>query len=242
MPLPSQADLLAAWESGAGSPGPVARALTLLALALPDREPDMLGTISIGARDRALLRLREAVFGPRLTGLAQCGQCGEALELDCAVAELCAPEPREGPLVVATDGYALTLRQPSSVDLLEAMRAPAHDVETVLLARCITEVTSDGVSVTATSLPPPVVDAAARRLAEADPQADMRLSVTCPGCGAATAAPFDIAAFLWSELEALSHRLLGEVHTLASAYGWSERAILDLSPLRRRYYIAMVQA
>src|SRR5215472_14604566 len=218
---PSQADLLAAWENGAGSPGPVGRALALLTLALPDSEPGALGAVSIGARDRALLHLRETVFGPRMTGLVQCVECGETLELDCAVADLCTPEPRAAPLVVATEGYALTLRQPNSLDLLVAMRAPVQDAENVLLSRCITEVTSDGTSVAATSLPAPVVAAAARRLAEADPQTDMRLSVTCPGCGAASAAPFDIAVFLWAELEALAHRLLGDVHTLASAYGWS---------------------
>ena len=158
------------------------------------------------------------------------------------MAELRAPEPDDAPLVVATDGYALTLRLPNSLDLLEAARVPVQEAEVVLLSRCITEATSDGAPVAAASLPAPVVAAAARCLAGADPQADMRLSVTCPGCGATSAAPFDIAAFLWSELEALAYRLLGEVHTLASAYGCSERAILDLSPLRRRHYLAMVQA
>jgi hypothetical protein len=34
--------------------------------------------------------------------------------------------------------------------------------------------------------------------------------------------------------------LLAEVHVLAGAYGWSEDAILALSPSRRQHYIALV--
>ena len=47
-------------------------------------------------------------------------------------------------------------------------------------------------------------------------------------------------ALLWEEIEVRAHVLLGEVHRLASAYGWSEAQILALSPARRASYLAMV--
>ena len=36
-------------------------------------------------------------------------------------------------------------------------------------------------------------------------------------------------------------RLLGEVHELASAYGWREHDVLALSPWRRQAYLQMVR-
>jgi hypothetical protein len=33
-----------------------------------------------------------------------------------------------------------------------------------------------------------------------------------------------------------------DVHTLASAYGWSESEILSLNPARREFYLEMVRA
>jgi hypothetical protein len=49
-------------------------------------------------------------------------------------------------------------------------------------------------------------------------------------------------SYLWSELEEWAHRVLVDIHTLAGAYGWSERQILALSPVRRQLYVDMVRA
>ena len=75
----------------------------------------------------------------------------------------------------------------------------------------------------------------------ADPMAETILSLDCPACGYAWEETIDIATFLWSEVEARAKRLLVEVHTLASAYGWSEQEILSLSEPRRSVYLQMVQ-
>lgn len=240
MRSPSQRELLDTWERGAGQ-GPVVRALTLLSLALPDRPWDRLGTISVGGRDRALLMLREAAFGKRLSGMAQCARCGERLEFDCANADLLTREPDETPIALDAGSYKLVLRLPNSIDLIEAAKAAPADAQLVLLARCITEARNNGDAVAASNLPASVVADAARRLAEADPQADMHLTLRCPVCASDSSAAFDIGAFLWAELEALAQRLLSDVHALATAYGWSEREILDLSPPRRQSYLAMVR-
>jgi len=72
-----------------------------------------------------------------------------------------------------------------------------------------------------------------------DPQADLQLAMVCPQCAHRWTTTFDIASFFWTELNAWALRLLREVHTLASVYGWSEAEILDLSPTRRKAYLEM---
>ena len=76
-------------------------------------------------------------------------------------------------------------------------------------------------------------------MARADPQADVTFSITCPACGHAWQAIFDIVSFFWREVNAWSYRLLYEVHLLASAYGWREADILAMSPWRRQCYLEM---
>jgi hypothetical protein len=77
-------------------------------------------------------------------------------------------------------------------------------------------------------------------MVQADPQADVQLALTCPACGHQWEATFDIASFFWSEIDSWAHRILREVHTLASAYGWREADILAMSPQRRQLYLEMV--
>ena len=86
------------------------------------------------------------------------------------------------------------------------------------------------------------IDAVGERMAAADPLAEIMLHFACPACKSVCEETLDLAAFLWAELEALGRRLALEVHTLATAYGWSEREILSLSEPRRRLYLEMVRA
>ena len=77
-------------------------------------------------------------------------------------------------------------------------------------------------------------------MAEADPQADIQLALSCPACGHQWLSTFDIVSFFWSEINAWAYRILREVHILASAYGWREADILAMSPYRRQLYLEMV--
>jgi hypothetical protein len=80
------------------------------------------------------------------------------------------------------------------------------------------------------------------QFARADPIAEPRLALACPGCGEAQEQTLDPVDFLWSQVQAVARRVLVEIHTLASAYGWSEREILGMSDLRRSLYLQMVRA
>ncbi len=52
----------------------------------------------------------------------------------------------------------------------------------------------------------------------------------------------DIASFLWKALHAWAKLMLGDVHELARAYGWTEADILALpSPTRRQIYLELAR-
>lgn len=233
------ADLLDAWERGRHlSPGE--RGLLLLAVAKPDTPAQELAACSVGRRDAALLALRERTFGPRLTGLAACPGCSEPLELELAVADIMVPArpATPAPLALAMDGYRVAFRLPNAGDMA-ALAQGGPRPEQWLLERCIVEAQAADAPCAVADLPDGVLKAVTGAMVEADPQAEVELVLTCPACGNRWQALFDIVGFLWREIEAWAVRLLREVHALASAYGWSERDILALSPWRRRYYLEL---
>jgi hypothetical protein len=91
-------------------------------------------------------------------------------------------------------------------------------------------------------MPETLVTTLAEHLAAADPQAAMELALSCPGCRHQWSVAFDILAYFWGEIEDWAQRLLLDIHALASAYGWSERDILTMSPRRRRMYLDLLGA
>jgi hypothetical protein len=237
---PSQALLLTAWERGLGRDW-IGRGLVLLGLACPEKTAPDLETLPIGLRDHTLLGLRETVFGGRMSGIVVCEHCGERLEFDCAVSDLRTPLPAAANGACRIADFDVCLRPPNSADLRSALGAGPGG-ERALVASCITAASRGGEPVAASLLPDAVLGAIGQRLASLDPQADMRIAFVCPGCAAGWKAPFDIVSFLWNELEAFAQRLLDDVHELALAYGWAERAILDLPAARRQSYLNRARA
>jgi hypothetical protein len=236
---PSAPAMLGAWERGLDE-GPVERGLTLLGLAFPGEDPDALAALSVGERDRRLLALREALFGAQVTGLVACPSCGEQVELEFATRELWAAPATDAAVTLSGDDHDVRLRLPDSRDLLALAAVDAADAPALLLERCLVSARVGSEAASADRLPPDLVAEAGRRLADADPQADVRFALTCPACGNGWAAPFDVVPFLWTELDTWAGRTLADVHALAAAYGWTERDILALGPARRASYLRMV--
>ena len=240
---PTASELLDAWEHGRFRTA-VERARLLVALALPEASPADLDRLGIGRRDQALLDLRERVFGPRMTGVAQCPACAEEAELEFAIADIrsrAASDPGEAQILRA-GGYELRFRLPTCDDL-DALAAlgDASSRRSVLLQRCVTETRLDGRLTPTGSLPDEVAAALSARMAELDPQGDVRLDLSCPGCRHRWQAPLDIASYLWSEIHAWAERMLRDIHTLASAYGWREADILGMGPARRQAYLELIR-
>jgi hypothetical protein len=91
-------------------------------------------------------------------------------------------------------------------------------------------------------LPEAVLAELTARMEALDPLADIRMDLTCPQCGHRWTAWFDIAGYLWEEIQHWAEETLATVHQLARAYGWSEGEILELSPVRRQLYLGMINS
>lgn len=230
----SSHDVLALWESGVPL-HPLDRGL----LALGAADPSTAGSVAdwpLGRRNRALLDLHASWFGPRLQAWTSCPSCGDKVEFELDARELASARPDDQPEDRVTIGNQ-TFRLPTSRDVavVVARNAPAC-AATDLLDRCRV----DG--------PAPdqwageLLETVEQGLASADPLAETRLALSCPSCAREWDDAFDAAGFLWAELESRARRVLWEVHTLASAYGWSESESLALGDARRAMYLEIVRA
>ncbi|MDQ3259154.1 MAG: hypothetical protein M3R15_35700, partial [Acidobacteriota bacterium] len=231
-----------------------------------------LANLSIGRRDARLLTLREWTFGSTIVSVADCLKCGERLELEFDTSEirtLSSSAPAPETFALCTDGYDVTFRLPNSRDLMalatdDSLSEPLSETANIdeaarrqLLSRCMIsarqidtqhgdtqheDTRHKGIEVAAADLPHGVGEAVAAQMNVADPQALVELALQCPQCRHRWLSIFDIGSFFWDEIDGWAHRLLREIHVLASHYGWRESDILALSPQRRRTYIDMIAA
>jgi hypothetical protein len=231
----SNLDFLELWERGAVL-HPLDRALLVISMAVPGEDYDTLAAWPLGRRNIALHQLRRACFGRMLAGWVACPECGERLEFSLDSEKL------YGDLQSITEEIVIDgrrFRPLNTRDLAEIVNE--SDEETValkLVRQCCLD--DSGLDLGESSAED--AEAISERLEQADPFAETLLELQCVECGHGWNEPLDMAAWLWTEIEARSRRLLLDVHALATAYGWSETEILSLSEQRRAMYIEMVQA
>jgi hypothetical protein len=264
----SAAALLDVWERGR-SVSPVGRGLLLLGAASPGISTDALAALPLGRRDTRLFILRGWTFGSSVEGVVDCPRCAERLELSFDLGELGVLEPggwgggeveaeleggaqdgesdrapESAPTGGASRGRRVTVgdvvvwfRLPDSRDLqaLEGLDDGVRAREEIL-KRCVLEVEDPAGRGWTPALAAPVAAA----MEEADPRASVQLATTCPDCGHGWETTFDILSWFWDEIDAWGRHMLGEVHVLARAYGWTERDILGMSAWRREYYLRLV--
>jgi hypothetical protein len=213
----------------------------LLASAAAGEEPGRLADLPLGARDARVMALRERAFGARALATASCPACGALLEAELDLRAMREVTPSASEREVQAGGVRVRCRLPSTRDVLHAA-AETDDARAraLLLRACVVSAERGGAPVPPERLPEAALDAIANATEEGDPLADVQIALRCLDCANAWVAPFDIAEFLLAELRARAERLLREVHVLASAYGWTEREILSLSPWRRRTYLELV--
>lgn len=240
-------ELLTVWEHGFAAL-PYERALTILSVASPETSPSALARLSIGRRDASLLQLREWAFGKELAILTACPSCHETLELTMPVAALRVAEDSTENSAVDFENsfelrdYKVRYRSLNTEDVASCAGLEPAARRRKLLACCVTDAHSNGQVVPAEKLPEDVAQKVAEQIAAMDPQADMRIELSCPACAESWKEVFDIVSFFWTEIDAWARRTLQEVNVLARAYGWSERDILALSPMRRQIYLSIAQA
>ena len=223
--------LLAAWDRGIRQ-DPLERALILLAAARDDAGGDV-SALDVGSRDVLLARLLERTAGRVVWGRTACGSCGEPLDVPvdvAAIARLPVREP-DALLSATVDGAEVIFRLPTSEDLRRLRGMAPAEARRQLLARCV--------AADAKAIPDSMAEAVEAAMEQAAPAGAIELEVGCPACGARTTTALDISVLLWAEIEAQAVGLLGDVHALAAAYGWSEAEVLALSPERRAMYLDM---
>jgi hypothetical protein len=237
MRAPSAAELIRVWELGQSRKAWY-RALLLLAPVFPETTLRALGEMTLGARNAYLLALRERLFGTTIQGMVRCPACGERIEFSIGAETIMPefPEHRgsayETRLTCDVDGAEVAYRLLCSYDLEAVSRlGDVSYAADALASRAILGAPPE------TELPARTIGAVAEAIGAADPLADIRLGFACETCGREWTSPFDVASFLWSEIDVEVRRLFDDVHRLSAAYGWSEAAILTMSAQRRREYL-----
>jgi hypothetical protein len=238
----SARELLRVWEQTFSQPA-AERALVLLGTACPEMGPEVLSRLSLSERDRLLFNLRKQVFGTGLDAVSTCPDCGERVEVSLRTNEIVPESPAAAGEILSfrLDEYEIRLRLPNASDLIAARGLTSiHAIRNLLLERSILSSLRNGEAVSYRDLPAHVVDAVAERMSEADPLANIQLSLTCSRCSHSWLGALDISAFFWAEIQAWARRTLHEVHRLALAYGWSEAEILGMSAWRRHCYLSLI--
>lgn len=231
----SPSGVLDLWASGR-TLHPLDQGVLAIRAGLTDASGDGVADWPLGRRNRALAALHRACFGAQLRGQTTCPHCAEPVEFALDGDKLAeAPEAEIEPVRVSGE----TFRLPTSRILASVADEPDPDVAAARLCdRC--RMGGGAPKGGQSPLSSEDVDRIGEALALADPMAEIAFDFECPACGAAFREGLDLAAFFWQEIEVEARRLLIEVHTLASAYGWREHEVLALSPVRRAFYLERV--
>jgi hypothetical protein len=235
--------LLRAWEQGMVDSRPSTRSRALVGAASVEGCASERGALSVGRCDGMLVDLRERLFGSRFDAWVACPHCGQGLELVFDAADLKTPITNGGepPFALRLGEYSLICRAPCIDDLtyIECLRS-SEERRAELLARTVLEASFNGTFCAAAELPQSVIDTFESTLQECDAQVLTDLGVICDACGHQWSAPFDIVAYLWTEIERWAARLMWEVSALAQAFGWNELDLIMMTPWRRQRYLEMV--
>lgn len=238
-------DIVRIWELGLAQ-GPIDRALTILSPAFPELTREEMSRLSLGQLNAHLFDVRERLLGPEMNCYAECPRCKQGLEFTIAVSAIRGEgsvEPKEQEQELSIEGYELRFRLLNSLDLKAVVDAPDKKaMRRMLAARCVLEARREGKEISSDQLPEMVITGLAARLSECDSKAEVLLDLACPSCKNRWQTALDMAGFFWNELSAQVRRLLGEVHTIACAYGWREAEILGMSARRRHFYLELISA
>lgn len=238
-------EILTLWENGGGQ-SLVTRSLNMIRAASSITDVADPAALSIGDRDARLFRLREWLFGPDLYNIADCPHCHERVEWNNKVTDFqldASEEKNRLPVyTLQADQYTIQFRLPNSYDLTKASTQPEYAQDPRrLFFDCIVDIKKDNEPGSVEELSDNVLELLDARMAEEDPCADIRMVLNCPRCAHQWELPFDIVSCLWLEIDNWAKHMLHEVGVLASAFGWSEFDILNMSARRRKFYLQMIK-
>jgi hypothetical protein len=205
--------------------------------------------LPLGAREALLLEVRRLTFGERIECVQNCPACGESLSFEVRVEDLVQLGKErtraryDETLIVDGTAFRVSFRLPTGADLeVLAATSPGNRDKAleILLSRCIEEVRQDEGPVDPAELPHNLLARLSSRMSELDPLAEIRMPLTCPGCGHVFDTLFDTSDYFLRELEMWRSKLYKEVHRIALAYHWCEDDILRMKPRKRKIYLDLL--
>jgi hypothetical protein len=240
--------LLTLWEAALGQPAGV-RDDALLRASFEGAEP----ALTLGERNARLMELHARLFGREIELLSHCPACHTVAQFsgncDALAAQMWPRLAAAPPYRLEAQGHVIEFRLPDSLDIAEASAEEDAEGDEAdenftqrLLDRCVLACTREGADVPVRQLPEPVLDALLQHMETLDPGASVSFALDCPQCATHWQAPLDVGEMLWQKVRAAAERVLLDIDMLARSYGWTEREVLRLSPLRRAAYLQMVTA
>jgi hypothetical protein len=197
--------------------------------------PVDVGALPVGDLDLLVVDLRRELRSDRFIAEGTCSHCRTPVDITfslSAYVEHRRPrrprgvEPAE-PGWWRLRGQDVSFRVPAAADVLAAA-GTAHP-RRVLIERCVRGRPG-----------PRQVTAAERAMARLAPTLRSQVRGSCPECEREVLLDVDARELCLAELRFLAGSVHDEVHLIASAYGWSERDILDLPSERRRRYAGLI--
>lgn len=215
-----------------------AAAISLVDALLVDRPGAALvageaATLATAERDLVLAALCVANFGDLVHATRSCSECGGRYDLDFQLTDLATSVRRRisaappAGRYVADDGTRFRL--PTGADELAVAGLASSARTDALLARCVAD-------------PPDDVDAEAvvDAMERVAPTIDLDLDAPCSECGADQVVSFSVQTWVLELVRQARADLTGDVHALASWYGWSLTDCLALPRSQRLSLVALV--
>jgi hypothetical protein len=165
-------------------------------------------------------------------------ECGERYEVDLTLAEILAFAQTENaePITVDLGESRVSLRKPTGHDQMAWQSGRFPDVA----AARLTMLRSLALSDLPHDLGDPELARIEAALDESDPLVCFSLTAACPSCEAEAGHEIALADMALQVLRAAQSRLIESVHALASRYGWSETAVLEIPDWRRQRYLSLI--
>ena len=226
--------ILIAWERGLSMSEPW-RPLALLEQSIPGSDLSSLAAMPLAERNARLLEVRALSFGRSIDAFARCPLCDASLEFELDTANLDIEAQATAEETWVEGETEMHMRLANTADLAAARDAVDDDEACALLLSRTMGLASEQID--SNDHPDWLA-----RFDQLNASAETRCVVTCDACAGRAEIDFDIAGFFWREVATAARRLLAEIHRLASAYGWSERSILAMSPARRLAYLEMLNS
>lgn len=227
-----------AWAESSSVPAAVTAALSAAIDEIGGNVPDTatVRSLSVGDRQFLVRKLAGHLGCSRVWLASACTVCGESFDFAVDQAELPAKPASPRPVECASSIGPLTVRPPTGADQ-EAV-AESEDAEAVqlLIERCVRRHGE------------PLTDEQVDQVLAADfvaldeafsscsPEVTTVVTAVCPECDASS----EIRIDPYLLFDARAEDLLTDVHTVASAYHWSEAEILALPRARRMQYLARI--